>query len=95
MPRGRHLASFNKVSEFSRRRIVAYWDCGLCFREIGQRVGQNQATVMPICHRWMQEVKTDRRGGSLPPRCTTARDERRILHITVMDSAATSRTIAQ
>ncbi|GFX31531.1 hypothetical protein TNCV_687791, partial [Trichonephila clavipes] len=26
--------------------------------EIGQRVGRNQATVMRICHRWMQEETT-------------------------------------
>ncbi|GFU80585.1 hypothetical protein TNCV_534591 [Trichonephila clavipes] len=30
---GRHLASFDKVSEFDRGRIVAYRDCGLSFRE--------------------------------------------------------------
>lgn len=95
MPRGRHRASFDQVSEFDRGRIVAYRDCGLSFREIGQRVGRNQATVMRICNRWMQEGTTDRRGRSHPPRCTTARDDRHIVRMAVMDRAATSRTIAQ
>ncbi|GFU65483.1 transposable element Tc1 transposase [Trichonephila clavipes] len=58
MPRGRHRDSFDQVSEFDQRRIVAYRDCGLSFREIGQRVGRNQATVMRICHHWMQESVT-------------------------------------
>ncbi|GFX30062.1 transposable element Tcb1 transposase [Trichonephila clavipes] len=38
----------------------------------------------------------DRRGQLLhPPRCTTARDDRRTVRMTVMDHAATSRIIAQ
>ncbi|GFT32422.1 hypothetical protein TNCV_4484391 [Trichonephila clavipes] len=46
MPRGRHLASLDQVSEFDTGRRVAYTDCGLSFREINQRVGRNQATVI-------------------------------------------------
>ncbi|GFW91697.1 transposable element Tc1 transposase [Trichonephila clavipes] len=45
MPRGRHRASFDEVSEFDRGRIVAHRDCGLSFSEIGQHVGRNQETV--------------------------------------------------
>ncbi|GFY19373.1 hypothetical protein TNCV_4127601 [Trichonephila clavipes] len=41
MPRGRHRASFDQVSELDRGRIVAYRDCGLPFGEISQRVGLN------------------------------------------------------
>ncbi|GFT29997.1 transposable element Tcb1 transposase [Trichonephila clavipes] len=37
----------------------------------------------------------DQRGCLHPPRCTTARVDRRIVHMAVMDTAATSRTIAQ
>ncbi|GFS79662.1 uncharacterized protein TNCV_4241251 [Trichonephila clavipes] len=55
-------SAFDQVSEFDRRSIVAYQDCGLSFREIGSRVGRNQTTVMRICDRWMQEGMTDRRG---------------------------------
>ncbi|GFY32926.1 uncharacterized protein TNCV_2876751 [Trichonephila clavipes] len=87
MPRGRHRASFDQVSEFDRRRIVSYGNCALSFREIGQRVGRNQATVMRFCHRWMQEEMMDR---SHPPRSTAAPDDRRILRMTVMDLAASS-----
>ncbi|GFW17988.1 transposable element Tcb1 transposase [Trichonephila clavipes] len=89
MPRGRHRASFNQVSESDRGRIVAYSDCGLFFREIGQRVGQNQATVMLICHDWMQVETTDRRGRAHASRCTTYRDDKWTV------CTATSRTIAQ
>ncbi|GFY01297.1 transposable element Tcb1 transposase [Trichonephila clavipes] len=64
--RGRHRASFDQVSEFDGGRIVAYRDCGLSSREIGQRVERNQATVMWICHRWMQEETTCRRSRLYP-----------------------------
>ncbi|GFV33590.1 transposable element Tc1 transposase [Trichonephila clavipes] len=95
MPSGRHQALFDQASEFDRVRIVANQDCGLSFREIGQRVRQNQATVLRICHRWMQEETTERRGRSHSLRCTTALDDRRIVRIAVMDRAATSRTVPQ
>lgn len=95
MPRRRKRASFEHVSEFDRGRIVAYRDCGLSFREIGDRVGRNQATVMRICNRWMQEGTTDRRDRLHPPRCTTTRDDRHIVRMAVMDRSATSRTISQ
>ncbi|GFW70126.1 hypothetical protein TNCV_2215781 [Trichonephila clavipes] len=52
---GRHLSSLDQVSDFNRGRIVAYSDCGLSFRKMGQRVGRNQAPVMQICHHWIQE----------------------------------------
>ncbi|GFS94635.1 transposable element Tc1 transposase [Trichonephila clavipes] len=94
MPRGRHQASFDQVYKFDRGRLVAYRNCRLSFREIGQLVGRNQATVMWICHHWMQEETKDRRCQSHPLQCTTAHDGRRILRMEVMDRAATSRNIA-
>ncbi|GFV78578.1 hypothetical protein TNCV_1888841 [Trichonephila clavipes] len=36
MSRGRHRKSFDLVSKFDRGRIVAYGDCVLSIREIGQ-----------------------------------------------------------
>ncbi|GFU16281.1 transposable element Tcb1 transposase [Trichonephila clavipes] len=69
-PCERHRGSFDQASEFDRGRTVADRDCGLSFREIGQRVGRNHATVMQISHRWMQEETTDCRGQSHPSRCT-------------------------
>ncbi|GFY35999.1 HTH_38 domain-containing protein [Trichonephila clavipes] len=81
---------FDQVSEFDRRRIVAFKDCGLSFRVIGQRVGRNQATLMRVCHRWIQEETMDLRGRSHPPRCTNAPDDRWIVRMAVMDYAATS-----
>ncbi|GFX69306.1 transposable element Tcb1 transposase [Trichonephila clavipes] len=86
---------FDQVSKFDRGKKVIYKDCGLSFREISQRVGRNQATVMRIYHRWMQEETTNRWGRSHPPRCTTARDDRRIVRMAVMNHAGISRTLAQ
>ncbi|GFW64934.1 uncharacterized protein TNCV_392001 [Trichonephila clavipes] len=51
MSRRKQRSAFDPVSEFDRGRIVAYRDCGLSFREIGSRVGQNQTTVMWISDR--------------------------------------------
>ncbi|GFS98858.1 transposable element Tc1 transposase [Trichonephila clavipes] len=79
IPRGKHRASLDTVSEFDRGKIAAYRDYELSFREIGQRVGQNQGTVMWIYHRWRQEEMTDQRGRSHPPLCTNARDYRRFV----------------
>ncbi|GFX29386.1 transposable element Tc3 transposase [Trichonephila clavipes] len=95
MSRRKQRSAFDQVSEFDRGRIVAFRDCGLSFREIGSRVGRNQTTVMWICDRWMQKGTTERRGRSYPPLCTTSREDRQIVHITVTDRSVTSRTIAQ
>ncbi|GFU47603.1 transposable element Tcb1 transposase [Trichonephila clavipes] len=95
MFRRKQRSAFDQVSEFDRGRIVAYRDCGSSFREIGNRVGRNQTTVMRICDRWMQEGKTDRRGRSHPPQCTTSREDRQIVRMAVTDRSVTSRTIAQ
>ncbi|GFT36506.1 transposable element Tcb1 transposase [Trichonephila clavipes] len=50
---------------------------------------------MWICDRWMQEGSTDRRGRSHSPQCTTSREDRQIVHMTVTDHSVTSRTISQ
>ncbi|GFW19215.1 transposable element Tcb1 transposase [Trichonephila clavipes] len=42
----------------------------------------------------MQEGTTDRRGRSHPPQCTTLRENRQIVRMTVMDRSVTSRTVA-
>ncbi|GFX67217.1 hypothetical protein TNCV_2185641 [Trichonephila clavipes] len=42
MPRGRHPASFGLVPEFDGGRIIAYKNCGLSFRGIGQRGDENK-----------------------------------------------------
>ncbi|GFX49262.1 transposable element Tcb1 transposase [Trichonephila clavipes] len=46
MLRRKQRSAFDQVSEFDRRKIVAYRDCGLSFREISSRVGRKQSTVM-------------------------------------------------
>ncbi|GFX13432.1 uncharacterized protein TNCV_2191861 [Trichonephila clavipes] len=95
MPYGRYRAFFDQVSEFTLGRIVVYSDCGLSFREIIQRLGRNQATVLPVCHHWVQEETMNRGGQSHPPRCTTAIEDKRTVCMVVMDHAAASRTTAQ
>ncbi|GFW84290.1 transposable element Tcb1 transposase [Trichonephila clavipes] len=95
MSRRKQQSAFDQVSEFDRGRIVAYRDCGLSFREIGSRVGQNQTTVIWISDRWMQEGTTDRHGRSHPPQCTTSCEDKQIVRMAVMDRSVTSRTIAQ
>ncbi|GFV96733.1 transposable element Tcb1 transposase [Trichonephila clavipes] len=64
-------------------------------REIDNRVGRNQTTVMRICDHWMQDGTTDRRGQSHPPQCTTSREDRQIVRMAVTDRSVTSQTIAQ
>ncbi|GFT95888.1 transposable element Tcb1 transposase [Trichonephila clavipes] len=50
---------------------------------------------MRICDRWMHEGTTDRLGRSHPPQCTTSREDRKIVRMTVTDRSVTSRTITQ
>ncbi|GFT43535.1 transposable element Tc1 transposase [Trichonephila clavipes] len=65
MSRRKQRLSFVQVFEFDRGRIVAYRDFGLYFRQISNRVGRNQTTVMRTCDRWMQEGTMDRRVDSI------------------------------
>ncbi|GFU28623.1 transposable element Tcb1 transposase [Trichonephila clavipes] len=78
MSRRKERLAFDQVSEFDRGRIVAYQDCGLSFRKIGNRVGRNQITVMLICNRWVQKGTTDQCGRSHPPQSTTSLSARTI-----------------
>ncbi|GFV98062.1 transposable element Tcb1 transposase [Trichonephila clavipes] len=94
MARRKQRSAFDQIFEFDRGKIVAYRDCGLSFREIGSRLGRNQTTVMWICDHWMQEGTMDRRGRSHPPQCTTSREERQIVRMSVTDRSVTSRTVA-
>ncbi|GFU97318.1 transposable element Tcb1 transposase [Trichonephila clavipes] len=50
---------------------------------------------MHIYDRWKQEGTTDRRRRSHPPQCTTSREDKQIVHMTVTDRSVTSRTVAQ
>ncbi|GFT53575.1 transposable element Tcb1 transposase [Trichonephila clavipes] len=46
-------------------------------------------------HVLAEEGTTDQRDRSLPPQCTTSREDRQIVRMAVMDRSVTSRTIAQ
>ncbi|GFV18535.1 transposable element Tcb1 transposase [Trichonephila clavipes] len=89
------LVHFGGLHQLARKDSGLPRDCGLSFREIGNRVGRNQATVMQICDRWIQEGTMDRRGQSHPPQCTTSREDRQIVCMAVTDRSVSSRTIAQ
>ncbi|GFX90256.1 transposable element Tcb1 transposase [Trichonephila clavipes] len=52
-------------------------------------------SIMWICHRWRQEETMDRQGRSHPPHCTTARENKWIVLMGVIDRAVTFRNIAQ
>ncbi|GFV15820.1 transposable element Tcb1 transposase [Trichonephila clavipes] len=98
MTRKKQRVAIDQVSEFDIElvcSVVAYRDCGLSFREINSRVGRNQATVMRICDRWMQEGTSDRLGRSHPPQCTASREDRQIGCMAVRDHSVASRTVAQ
>ncbi|GFT56111.1 transposable element Tcb1 transposase [Trichonephila clavipes] len=88
-------SAFDQVSEFDRRRIVAYRDCGLSFRQISSRVGQNQTFAIRICDHCMQEDTTARPGRSHPPQCSTSREDRQIVEMALMDRSVASRTIVE
>ncbi|GFT50566.1 uncharacterized protein TNCV_551601 [Trichonephila clavipes] len=72
MSRRKQRSGFDQIFEFNKRRIVTYRDCGLSYRKIGTRVGRNHTAIIRICDRWMIEGKTDRRGQSPSPQCTTS-----------------------
>ncbi|GFV62796.1 transposable element Tcb1 transposase [Trichonephila clavipes] len=95
MSRRKQRSDFDQVSEFGKGRILAYRDYRLSFTEIGSRVGRNQTTVMQICHSWLQECTTDRRDRSHPPQCTTLREDRQIVRMTVTECSVTLQTVAQ
>ncbi|GFU78225.1 transposable element Tcb1 transposase [Trichonephila clavipes] len=50
---------------------------------------------MRICDGWVKGGTTDRRGRSHPPQCTTSREDKQIVRMTVTDCSVTSRNIAQ
>ncbi|GFU82327.1 transposable element Tcb1 transposase [Trichonephila clavipes] len=75
MSRRKLRSDFDQVSELDRKRIVAYRDCGLSFRQIFSHVARNQTTVMRICDHWMQEDTTHRPGQRHPPQCNTSRED--------------------
>ncbi|GFV49005.1 hypothetical protein TNCV_5064891 [Trichonephila clavipes] len=48
--------AYQHVSDFDKGRIVVNRDCGLSFRSIAARVGQDKMTVNRIRNRWVQAV---------------------------------------
>ncbi|GFX68371.1 uncharacterized protein TNCV_2817451 [Trichonephila clavipes] len=56
MHRVRSSNAYQHVSDFYKDRIIAYRDCGLPYRKIAARVGQDPMTVSRIWNRWVQDV---------------------------------------
>ncbi|GFU75458.1 HTH_Tnp_Tc3_2 domain-containing protein [Trichonephila clavipes] len=63
---------YKHVSDFDKRRIVAYRDCGLSYRSIAARVGRDPMTVGRILNRWVQDGNTESRTGSQRPPITSS-----------------------
>ncbi|GFW53580.1 transposable element Tcb1 transposase [Trichonephila clavipes] len=92
----RLISHFGPVNWPPRSCDLTPLDCFLCgAMEIGIRFGRNQATVMRICDRWMQEGTTDRRGRSHPPQCITSREDWQIVRMALTNRSVTSRTVAK
>ncbi|GFY22901.1 transposable element Tcb1 transposase [Trichonephila clavipes] len=49
---------------------------------------------MRICDLWMQDGTADRRNRLHPPQCTSSREDKQIVHMTVTDRSVISRTTA-
>ncbi|GFX06210.1 hypothetical protein TNCV_642551 [Trichonephila clavipes] len=62
----------SNADAFSAGRIVAYRECGLTFREIARRTGQNPTTFMRIWNQWVPEGHNELHVESLHPPMTNA-----------------------
>ncbi|GFV34595.1 hypothetical protein TNCV_1449011 [Trichonephila clavipes] len=102
MPRGRHRASFDRVSEFDRGIIIAnskedgWLPYQLRLRIILQRNRSMCWTKPSNCDADLSLLDAEENGGSdFSPRCTTSRADRWFVRMAVMDRAETSRNLAQ
>ncbi|GFX80673.1 hypothetical protein TNCV_499401 [Trichonephila clavipes] len=64
------------MSGFNRGKIIAYRECGLSFRYIARRTGQNRTTAMRIQNQWLAEGHIERHAVSPRPLMTNARENR-------------------
>ena len=95
MPRRREMAQYQQVSAFERGRMVGLREAGLSYRDIAARTGHSATTVMRVWNQWKEEGRTQRRAGIGPRDVTTARDDRHLVRMTVMDRTVSSTVLSR
>ncbi|GFS72751.1 HTH_Tnp_Tc3_2 domain-containing protein [Trichonephila clavipes] len=74
------------VSDFDRGRIVAYRDCGLFYRCIAVRVGQDPVFVCKMKNRWVIDGHRELHVISRQPVISNSREDRHVTCMSLMDS---------
>ncbi|GFS70855.1 transposable element Tcb2 transposase [Trichonephila clavipes] len=77
-PRVRSRNAYRHVSDLDKGRIVAYIHCGLSYRRIAARIGQDPMTVSTIWNRWVDDGITECRTGSQRFHIICSRKDRRV-----------------
>ena len=90
MPRQRERAQYQQVSTFERGRMIGLREAGLSYRDIAASTGHAATTVMRVWNQWREEGRTQRLAGTGPRNVTTARDDRHLVRMVVMNRTASS-----
>ena len=94
MPRRRERAQYQQVSAFERGRMVGLREAGLSYRDIEARTRHAAPTVMRVWNPWREEDRTQRRAGTGASNVTTARNDCRLVRITVTDPTPSSTVLS-
>ncbi|GFY23887.1 transposable element Tc1 transposase [Trichonephila clavipes] len=73
-----------KLAEFERGRVIRLREGGFSFCDIAERFGRSVSTVQDCWEHWSWDGTASRRPGSMQPRGTTKREDRRIQCTTVV-----------
>ena len=84
---------YPQLTEFERGRIIGLREDGFSFRDIAESLGWDESTVHGCWEHWSRECTFSIRLGSGRPRGTTEKEDRRILHTTVMHRTASATNI--
>ncbi|GFV85681.1 HTH_Tnp_Tc3_2 domain-containing protein [Trichonephila clavipes] len=93
MPHVRSRKEYQNSSVFDKGRIVAYRDCGLSYRSIAARTGQDPMTICKIFNLWVQGGNSERRAGFQRPLSLAAK-KTGMLQV-LMGREASSRVLSQ
>lgn len=94
MPRVRRRQVYQQLSEFDRGRIVGLREAGFSFREIANRLGRHQSTIMRAYQARSENGVERRRRGTGTQRRTNERQDRRLRLMALRDRFSTTRSIA-
>ena len=90
MPRWCKRVQYQQVSAFKRGRMVGLQEAGLSYRGIAACTGHAATTVMHVWNQWREEGCTQRQAGNGPHNVTTAREDRHLVHMSMMNRTASS-----